>query len=146
MDTLQDYDTTIELVGSSKDPFTLSSGNERAAWELEYSDNASASSQDEEDGYTFADDTSEESRMPSTHRKSTTSRARKPLHKYRQQNRSQNPDKTHHRQIDEIQDKAPFTIPITPVSAPIQSLFAPHDTNVPALDHLWKLPDAWYMH
>jgi hypothetical protein len=146
MGTMQDYNTTIEPVGPSNAPFAVMHGNERSVWDLEYSDTASDSSEYAEDGYTSAESVSRGPRISSARRKSTIQRARKRTHQSRQQYRPRDSDQTHPRQLDETQNKASSTPPIRPISAPLKSLLAAHDTDVPALDHLWKLLDAWYLH
>jgi hypothetical protein len=146
MDTMQDYNTTIEPVAPSNGPFAVMHGNERPVWDLEHSDSASDSSEYSSDGYTSADSILRESRMPSARRKPTIQGARKRTHNARQQYGPRNSKKPHHRQLDETQNKAPSTPPITPIFPPLKSVLAVHDTDVPALDHVWKLLDTWYMH
>jgi hypothetical protein len=146
MGTMQDYNTTIEPVGPSNAPFAVMHGNERSVWDLEYSDAASDSSEYAENGYTSAESVLRGSRISSARRKSAIRRARKRNHKSCQQYRPHDSDQTHPPNLDETQNKAPSTPPIIPISAPLKSLLAAHDTDIPALDHLWKLLDAWYLH
>jgi hypothetical protein len=148
MDTVQDHDTTVELAGPSNNPFNFSLGNERPAWDLENWEDASDSSEYEDNSYTSADDASQESRIPSVHRKPAITKAKLRSHKFQQENRARKSGRTHHRRlIEETQNAALSTMLSTPIHPPINSsLLAPHNIEFPALDKLWNLLDAWYVH
>jgi hypothetical protein len=60
MDNVQDYDTTIEPAGPSNDPLNFSLVNERPTWNLENWEDASDSSEYEDNSNTSGDDTSQE--------------------------------------------------------------------------------------